>query len=35
MLNKFNFSFSGLNTHRFSNHDLVKEQTALLWHYEI
>lgn len=35
MLDKLNFDFSGLDTHRFSNHDLVKEQAAVLWHYEL
>lgn len=35
LLNKLNFHFSGLDTHRWSNHDLVKEQTAVLWYYEL
>jgi len=35
LLNKLNFHYSGLDTHRYTNHDLVKEQSAVLWHYEL
>jgi ribosomal protein S18 acetylase RimI-like enzyme len=30
-LRKLGFEPAGLDTHRFSNHDLVKERATLLW----
>jgi ribosomal protein S18 acetylase RimI-like enzyme len=32
LLRKIAFELAGLDTHRHSNHDLVKEQVTLLWY---
>lgn len=35
MLEKLGFELSGLDTRRYSNHDLVKESATLIWYYAI
>ena len=35
MLAKLGFEIAGIDTQRYSNHDLVKEQTTLIWYLSL
>jgi ribosomal protein S18 acetylase RimI-like enzyme len=35
LLQKLSFEIAGIDTHRYSNHDLVKESATIFWYAEL